>query len=262
MKSILITGGASGIGLKIAGYFAAKGVHPIVVDVDSSLEEEFHISLSSFASQGTFINSDTSDWASAVEVFLSLNEIGLRPNILINNISPRSHKSFSSEDHDSWKRTISGALDSAFTYSRSFIEFNSDVDNSRIINISSVNAELVGIQSPSYHVAKAGIEMLTKYIAIAGKKILPTLTVNAIQAGMIVQERHLEKFNHKDNSEYRNIVQKYLQGSVGEDIDICKLVEFLSLKESRFINGAIIKLDGGASHQEQLSLLLDSKNHI
>jgi hypothetical protein len=49
---------------------------------------------------------------------------------------------------------------------------------------------------------------------------------------------------------------------VGEDIDICKLVEFLSLKESRFINGAIIKLDGGASHQEQLSLLLDSKNHI
>jgi 3-oxoacyl-[acyl-carrier protein] reductase len=148
-------------------------------------------------------------------------------------------------------------LDSAFTYSRSFIKINSDVDHPRIINISSVNADLVGIQSPAYHVAKAGLEMLTKYIAINGKKILPTLTVNAIQAAMIIQGRHLEIFNHKDNSAYRNIVQKYLQGSVGEEIDVCKLVEFLSSKESKFINGAIVKLDGGASHQEQLSLLLD-----
>jgi 3-oxoacyl-[acyl-carrier protein] reductase len=262
MNSILITGGASGIGLKIAGYFATRGIHPIVVDIDANLEEEFHLSLSGFASQGTFINSDTSDWTSAVKVFLRLSEMGLHPNVLINNVSPRSHRSISSEDHDSWTRTISGTLDSAFTYSRSFIEFNADADYSRIINISSINAELVGIQSPSYHVAKAGLEILTKYIALTGKKIIPTLTVNAIQAGMIVQERHLEKFIHKDNLEYQNIVKKYLSGSIGEEIDICKLIEFLSSKGSKFINGAIIKLDGGASHQEQLSLLLNSQDYI
>jgi 3-oxoacyl-[acyl-carrier protein] reductase len=254
---MLITGGASGIGLKIAESFAVRGIHPIVVDIDRNLEESFNLSLSGFACQGTFINSDASDWKSAPEVFLRLSEMGLHPSILINNVSPRSHSNFSSEDHDSWKRTISGTLDSAFIYSRSFIKFNSNVDHPRIINISSVNAELIGIQSPAYHVAKAGLEMLTKYIAINGKKILPSLTVNAIQAGMIVQERHLEKFNHKDNSAYKNIAQKYLQGPVGEEIDVCELVEFLSSRESKFINGAIIKLDGGASHQEQLSLLLD-----
>jgi 3-oxoacyl-[acyl-carrier protein] reductase len=258
---MLITGGASGIGLKIAEYFAARGIHPIVVDIDRNLEESFNHSLSGFACQGTFINSDASDWESAPEVFLRLSEMDLRPSILINNISPRSHSSFMSEDYEGWKTTISGTLDSAFTYSRRFIEMNSNVDYSRIINISSINAELVGIQSPSYHVAKAGLEMLTKYIALNGKKILPSLTVNAIQAAMIIQERHLEKFNHRDNSEYRNIVQRYLQGPVGEEIDICKLVEFLSSKEAKFVNGAIIKLDGGASNHEQLSLLLDAQNY-
>jgi NAD(P)-dependent dehydrogenase (short-subunit alcohol dehydrogenase family) len=98
MNSILITGGASGIGLEIAKYFAAKGVHPIVVDINSNLEKEFYFSLSDFASQGTFINTDTSDWGSADEVFLYLSEMGLHPSILVNNVSPRSHSSFSSED--------------------------------------------------------------------------------------------------------------------------------------------------------------------
>jgi hypothetical protein len=63
------------------------------------------------------------------------------------------------------------------------------------------------------------------------------LKVNAIQAGMVVQEGHLDEFIHKDSSEYQDIVKKNLSGSMVEEIDIRKLIEFLSAKDLKFING-------------------------
>ena len=90
--------------------------------------------------------------------------------------------------------------------------------------------------------------------------MLPALTVNAIQAGMIVQNRHHNKFYNLKNSKYRNTVQNYAVGGIGEEKDFCKLIEFLIATDSSFINGSIIKLDGGASNQEQLSLLFETEN--
>jgi len=260
MNKILITGGGSGIGLGIAKYFASQGTHPIAVDSNIDLEKGFHDVLSEIGKKGTFLVSDTSRWESASEIFAKLKKMDLVPNTLINNVSPRSAKDFLSEDYDSWNRTTKGTLDSAFNYSRYFINANHDTNAPRIINISSVNAELVGFQSPSYHVAKAGLEMLTKYLAVEGKKLLPALTVNAIQAGMIVQNRHHNKFYNLENSKYRNTVQNYAIGGIGKEEDFCKLIEFLIATDSSFINGSIIKLDGGASNQEQLSLLLETEN--
>ena len=258
MKKILITGGGSGIGLGIAKYFASQGTHPITVDSNIDLEKGFHDVLSRIGGEGTFFVSDTSKWESASEIFAKLKKMDLVPNVLINNVSPRSSTDFLSEDYDSWNRTTKGTLDSAFNYSRCFISANPDTNAPRIINISSVNAELVGSQSPSYHIAKAGIEMLTKYLAVEGKKVLPALTVNAIQAGMIVQDRHHDKFYNSENFEYRKIVQDYAVGGIGGEEDFCNLIQFLMTEESSFINGSSIKLDGGASNQEQLSLLFNS----
>ena len=260
MNRILITGGGSGIGLGIAKYFASNGMHPIVVDVSNDLQKDFHLVLAENDAKGTFIVSDTSNWESASEIFANLAKLDLLPNVLINNVSPRSAKDFLSEDQDSWIETIRGTIDSSFNFSRCFIRANLESHTPRVINISSVNAELVGAQSPSYHVAKAGLEMLTKYLAVEGKKLLPSLTVNAIQAGMIVQDRHLDRFYNSENSRYRDVVQKYAVGGVGEEKDFCKLIEFLISADSSFINGAIIKLDGGASNQEQLSLLFRAES--
>jgi 3-oxoacyl-[acyl-carrier protein] reductase len=260
VKRILITGGGSGIGLGIAKYFASQGMHPIVIDVNNDLQKDFHLALEEHDVKGTFIVSDTSNWESASEIFANLTELDLLPNILINNVSPRSAKNFLSEDYDSWIGTNKGTIDSSFNYSRCFIKANLESYAPRVINISSVNAELVGSQSPSYHVAKAGLEMLTKYLAVEGKKLLPSLTVNAIQAGMIVQDRHRGKFYNSENSKYREVVQNYAVGGIGQEKDFCKLIEFLISIDSSFINGAIIKLDGGASNQEQLSLLFRAES--
>ena len=127
------------------------------------------------------------------------------------------------------------------------------------MNISSIAGFLTTPESPSYHVAKAGIIALTKYLAVEAAKY--GIRVNCILPGFIVQNEHINKYNSIENTTYKKLSENYQPlGKVGTEKDVAQTSLFLTSFSSKYINGVSLILDGGATLQEQFGLSLKISN--
>ena len=259
MKKMLITGGASGIGFSLAKYYAKKSFDVTVLDKTIGGIEEFNSLHTS--TQIEFQELDCTSWNDISRFCEDQNESNRDFQVLINNVSPRHKITLNEESEESWTDTVNGTLFPAFLLSRLMVDKVHSLDSARIINISSVVSVLAASQSFAYHAAKSGLESLTRKFANEAGDCHPNFTVNSIRLGFVVQERHLPMYNAAENTEYREKVSNYLPNHVlpGREIEIAQTIDFLIDERSRFINGAQITLDGGASVQEQFTLLLNRK---
>jgi NAD(P)-dependent dehydrogenase (short-subunit alcohol dehydrogenase family) len=125
-----------------------------------------------------------------------------------------------------------------------------------VVVMSSVNSEFVSGQTPMYHCAKAALDMLVKYFA--SLKTERKFRINSLQPGFILQDENFEVFYSPANQEYRKKVEYVLpKGAVGTSKDVSELVLFLLNPASKFMNGQIVRIDGGVTNREQFDLLLN-----
>ena len=255
-KTVIITGGASGIGLEVSKYLIDAGYHLLIVDNSLEHKNAFINSVGDkLVNSLTFLNLDLSEWRTSALVMDYCKKNKLNAFCLINNISYRSGQNLESENLDSWEKTLSISLRSAFSLSQSFIFNNDYMERKYIVNIGSITSQLISHQSPAYHVAKGGLESLTKYLAVSAPAYRPGINVNCLSLGFIVQKQHSNKFESEDNLQYRNVVIDPLpNGEVGKELNVATAVNFLISGGADFINGAIIPLDGGATLNEQFTL--------
>lgn len=123
-----------------------------------------------------------------------------------------------------------------------------------IINISTVLSYAVGGEAPSYHVAKAAVDQLTRYLAVqCGSK---QVRVNAIAPGFIVKEPHLKRFHSKASDDYRAIAcYAHPSGAIGLESDVANAAAFLASDAAQFVTGQVLVVDGGLTIQEPFMLL-------
>ena len=116
---------------------------------------------------------------------------------------------------------------------------------SSIISIGSTNSSYVSHQPLAYHVAKSGINQLTKYYANnLGKN---NVRFNVVEPGLIKTKKIDKKVSNlnkiliplKKPAEYK---------------EICDLVFFLSSQKSSYITGEIIRVDGGVTTSDHPNL--------
>ncbi len=140
---------------------------------------------------------------------------------------------------DEWKKVIEINLTSTFLLSKFAIKKMLKNKSGKIINITSVVGHTGNLGQANYTASKAGIVAMSKSLAIEYAK--KNININCISPGFIktnMTENIDEKFKEI-------IISKIPSARLGEPEDIANAVLFLASKQSDYINGETLHVNGG-----------------
>jgi NAD(P)-dependent dehydrogenase (short-subunit alcohol dehydrogenase family) len=258
-KIIAVTGAARGIGRNMALAFARHKGKVLLIDNNRAAVEE---EAAAFKRMGLSVEPVVFDLADIEKInsFVKhlFNDFG-RIDILINNARAGSRTPPFSEDPVNLDLALDVTLKAPLFFSQAMIREKkesktfSGTDQS-IINISSVVALNICRESVGYHLAKASLENLTKYLAVHGGP--HGVRVNAIRPGFIVQDEHIERYEREDNKDYRETSRFcHPLRRIGRSDDVANAALFLCSDLAGFITGQILTVDGGLTIQDQWDLV-------
>ena len=240
MKTVIITGGTKGLGKAIAKVFALHNYNLILTylhDDASALQTKKE--LEQFNSKVMIVKSDVSDEQEVIKLLDSVKSRFESIDVLINNAGIAIDTTLEDKTVDNFKRILDTNLIGPFLTSKYIGQFMFNQGYGKIINISSTNAiDTYYKESLDYDASKAGLNSLTLNFADI---YAPVINVNAIACGWINTEMNKDmdqEFKDKEES-------KILLNRFAEPEEIANVVYFLTTKEASYINGSIIRVDGG-----------------
>jgi 3-oxoacyl-[acyl-carrier protein] reductase len=163
-----------------------------------------------------------------------------RIDILVNNAGVGGNTAFLDTSLEEWNRIIGINLTGAFLVAQAVAREMVKTGGGKIINIASLSGQRGGNGRAAYGSAKAGLELLTKVMAV---ELAPyNINVNNIAPGAI--ETEMAKFAHDaaTRAAYNYLIPMSRYGTPEE---IADAAVFLSSDESRYVHGHTLNVDGG-----------------
>ncbi|CAG2113661.1 unnamed protein product [Medioppia subpectinata] len=244
-KVVLTTGSSSGIGEGIVKLFSRLGANVVVTgrkanEVQRVAEEAQE--LSPLKLKPLAIVADVTKSADLNRLISKTIDTYGKLDILVNNAGAGFYGSFRAPDFMT-KFDQSVALNL-----RAYLELTHlavpylDETNGTIISISSTSSTLPTPGGLAYEVAKTGVDMMTRTLAL---ELGPRIRVNTINPGLILTNF----INHTDpdviDKVDREVIARTPLKRPGVPLDIARAVVFLASKEASFITAANLVVDGG-----------------
>ena len=241
-RAALVTGAGVGIGQAIAESLAAAGA-VVGVHCRRSLAEARQV-LEDIRGRGGsahLLQADLTDPAEAARVVDEFVQQSGRLDILVNNAgSPIERARIEDCPRDLWQRVLATNLTSAFVVTQRAVPHPRASGRGAIVNNLTLSIQTGGANGAGpYAVAKGGLQVLTRTLA---RELAPTVRTNAIMPG-VIETRHHETYSTPDRlDQYRRETPLGRNGTADE---VAAAVLFLVSDEARFINGALLDINGG-----------------
>ena len=239
-KVALVTGSARGIGLAVARAFSREGAAVVIADVNGGAAEDAAARLTQSGAQALAIAVDVADPASVGAMIAAVTEAFGHLDILVNNAGVGGNTPFLETSLAEWNRIIGINLTGAFLVAQACAREMVKAGGGKIVNIASVSGQRGGDGRAAYGSAKAGLELLTKVMAVelAGHNI----NVNNIAPGAIETEMAKLAHDQATRAAYNYLIPMTRYGTPEE---IADAAVFLCSDESRYIHGHTLNVDGG-----------------
>lgn len=239
-KVALITGSSVGIGKEIALELARNGID-IAINSDKTKKEGLEIvkEIQKMGREAIYVKADVSNLDQVIGMFDKVIEKFGRIDILVNNAGVTDDKRVENMTEEQWDRVISVNLKGVFNCTKTVVSYMQKQGSGKIVNISSVVAEMGNIGQSNYAASKGGIISFSKTVAreYANDNIL----VNVVAPGFI-KTRMVEKI---PQGILQNIVKQIPLGRMGKAGEVAKLVNFLVSDDANYITGQVFKINGG-----------------
>jgi NAD(P)-dependent dehydrogenase (short-subunit alcohol dehydrogenase family) len=235
-KVVIITGGASGIGLATAKRLASEGARVVLADIN---QDNLNQAVPEVQKAGapevlaSMCNVAKEDQVEAT-VKDTLDKFG-RLDAIINNAGLMQFKALEQLTSDDWMRVLNVDLLGAFYFiKQAFLHMK---PGGTVVNVSSIHAiETEALVTP-YAAAKAAVLSLTRSAAIEGSP--KGIRVNAVLPGAIDTPMLW------DNPNVKSGVEKINPSDVGKPEDVAAAIAYLASDDSVFVQGAELRVDGG-----------------
>lgn len=240
-KTVLITGGSRGLGRACALKFAQLDYN-IIINYNNSLKEA--VSLEAYLKENynisvLLVKADISKEDEVINMVNVIKNSFQKIDCLVNNAGIAIDTLFEDKTVQNFRKIIDVNLIGTFLVSKHIGSLMLKEKSGTIINVSSTNAiDTYYPYSLDYDASKAGVISLTHNLA---RQFAPYIRVNCVAPGWINTEMNKEldkEFIKEEN-------KKILLGRFSEPSEIANVIAFLASHEASYINGSVIRVDGG-----------------
>ena len=246
-KVMIVSGGASGLGLAAGVKFAKNGYNIVLIDIDEEKGKKAEEQIKSMGQDAVFVKCDISDKKQVERAAQITKERFGRADVLINNAGLEVRGSILQCTEEDWDRLYDINLKGIFYMSNAFVPFMLENGNGAIVNTGSILGYRTVGERAAYSSSKGAIDTLTRSMAfdLAEKNI----RVNCVVPGAIDTPLIRGSINDSPNpaETEKFLGSKSVFGRMGTPEEVANVIYFLASDDASFVTGAAYFVDGGWS---------------
>ncbi len=244
-KVALVTGASRGLGRAMALALAGSGAHVVVNGRNPAGIAATCDAIRAAGGQASPMAFDTTDIAAADAAVDRIEAEQGHLDILVNNAGYGNGRTATEASNDEWNEIIEVDLNACFRLAKRASAGMIRRRWGRIINISSINAHIAREANANYCAAKAGLEGMTRALAVEWGP--HGVTVNAIAPGYMMTPDNLETPLRADPAHRARFAERTALKRWGQADELDGAVVYLAGNASAYCTGHVLIVDGGMS---------------
>ena len=238
-KTVLVTGGAQGIGKETVKGVVVGGGHAVILDINEEVGKATAAEVGNCSFYKIDLGSSENIRAVMAQVLADFDRV----DVLINVGGVISKAPFEEISDAEWERTLRINLTGTFTTCSAIYPYFKEKKGGRIVNVSSVAGKIGGglLGTAAYASSKAGVNGLTKAIAKEGGKY--GISCNAVCPSFTMTS--MTRTLAEDAEKSAKVIGMIPLGRAAQPVEIAQMILFFASDAASFVNGEIGDCDGG-----------------
>ncbi len=240
-KTIVITGGAKGIGAGCAEVFHREDGQIVILDIDEETGTKLADKL---GDRALFVKCDIAEESQVADAMAEAENHFGGINVLVNNAGILHYATVTETTEQQWDSLIDINLKGAFFCAKHAIPYIQEAGEGVVINMSSVQAFVTQEKVAAYATSKAALIGLTRSIAV---DYAPNIRSVAICPGGVDTPMNRNAFQQSSDPERvrQETIDIHLVKRMARQEEIGELAAFVASEKGSFITGHALRIDGG-----------------
>ncbi|MBN3847977.1 SDR family oxidoreductase [Paraburkholderia sp. Ac-20342] len=240
-RTVLITGGATGIGASFVEHFAAQGARVAFFDIDASAGEALADRLGDSQHKPLFLACDLTDVDALQTAIADVKAVWGPIQVLVNNAANDRRHQISEVTRESFDAGIAVNIRHQFFAAQAVMEDMKAARSGSIINLGSISWMLKNGGYPVYVMSKSAVQGLTRGLARDLGHF--NIRVNTLVPGWVMTDR--QKRLWLDDEGRRQIKEGQCLDAELMPADLARMALFLAADDSRMMTAQDVVVDGG-----------------
>lgn len=246
-KVMVVSGGASGLGLAAAKKFANNGFDIVIIDIDEEKGKAAKTEIKKLGKDAIFCLCDISNKEQVQNAAKITEEKFGRTDVLINNAGLEVRGSILQCEEEDWSRLYDINLKGIYYMANAFIPLMKINGRGAVVNTGSILGYRAVGERAAYSSSKGAIDSLTRSMAFDLAE--ENIRVNCVAPGAIDTPLLRGSINDSPNPQETEqfLGSKSVFNRLGTSEEVANVMYFLASDEASFVTGATYFVDGGWS---------------